>query len=427
MRGGVSQLAILAVMALVVSTSCAPAAPVAPAAAGQPAAAAAPTTSPAAASAASSGSTTSPGVTADTISFGGIGTMTGPASFVGLGGRDGFQLALDEINATPINGRKIQISWEDDAGAPATALAAAKKLIEQQNLFAIFGSQGSNSAVALIDYADTNKVPFYNTSAGADTLVTPVHKYIFTGASMPISSISKGIVGLALDFKKAKSPAMLSPTDVTGKAFAQWETKWLNDRGVTVVAAEENAPGDVDYTAQLTKIKAANPDLVILNGVIPDVAVILKQAQELGLTMPMIGSTSSSGDAMLAAAGPAANGFQSGWLVPYYATDTSPANQAFIAKYKAKYPNAPVGRPNYLDYFGYADAFVIAEGLKRAGGNPTRESFVNALETISDFKGTDVASPRTFTPTNHAGNTLLSFIEARDGKYVRVEYQASTQ
>lgn len=368
---------------------------------------------------------TAPGVSKDTIVIGGIGPLTGPASWVGLGGRDGFILALDEINATGIGGRRIKVVWEDDGGTPSGALAAVKRLVEREKVFAIFGSQTSNGAVAIIDYVMENKVPYFNTTAGSDKLIDPVKKYIFTGASMPISQISKGVVGLALDFHKAKRPAMLSPTDEQGKSFAQWQKKWFEDRGVKVLVNAEHAASDTDFTSQLVQIKAANPDVLVLASAIPAASIILRQARELGLTMQIIGGTSSTGDALPKAAGAAANGYQSAWLAAYHPSDPAPPNQAFLNKYRAKYAAAASGRPNYPDYFGYADAFVVAEALRRAGADLTRDRFVQAVEGIKNFRGTDVSTIRTFAPDSHTGNVVLSFVQVNDGKYQGLNFQAA--
>src|SRR5579862_7745304 len=80
-----------------------------------------------------------PGITADTITLGAFGPITGPAAYIGLGGRDGANLAIKEINAAGgINGRKLALVFEDDGHSPAKALAAVKKLIDQDQVFAIF-------------------------------------------------------------------------------------------------------------------------------------------------------------------------------------------------------------------------------------------------------------------------------------------------
>ena len=98
-----------------------------------------------------------PGVTQDTITIGAFGPITGPAAYIGLGGRDGANLAIKEINAAGgINGRKLTMIFEDDGHSPTKALAAVKKLVEQDQVFAIFCVAGSNGTVGSIDFVREN-------------------------------------------------------------------------------------------------------------------------------------------------------------------------------------------------------------------------------------------------------------------------------
>src|SRR5581483_10645726 len=93
------------------------------------------------------------GVTADSITIGAIGPITGPAAYIGLAGRDGANLAIKEINAAGgINGRKLIMLFEDDGHSPAKALAAVKKLIDQDHVFMIFCVAGSNGTLGTIDF-----------------------------------------------------------------------------------------------------------------------------------------------------------------------------------------------------------------------------------------------------------------------------------
>src|SRR5579871_3266899 len=98
-----------------------------------------------------------PGVTADTITLGAFGPITGPAAYIGLGGRDGANLAIKEINAAGgINGRKLALVFEDDGHSPTKALAAVKKLIDQDHVFMIFCVAGSNGTLGTIDFVREN-------------------------------------------------------------------------------------------------------------------------------------------------------------------------------------------------------------------------------------------------------------------------------
>ncbi len=97
------------------------------------------------------------GVTPDTITIGAHGPITGPAAYIGLAGRDGMLLAIKEINAAGgVNGRKIVAVFEDDGHSPTKALAAVKKLVEQDKVFAVMSVGGSNATVGAVDYMKEN-------------------------------------------------------------------------------------------------------------------------------------------------------------------------------------------------------------------------------------------------------------------------------
>src|SRR6202022_2970493 len=108
------------------------------------------------------------GVTPDTIAIGAHGPITGPAAYIGLAGRDGMLLAIKEINAAGgVNGRKIVAGFEADGPSPTKALAAVKKLVEQDKVFAVMSVGGSNATVGAVDYMKEKGVPYYVSIASA--------------------------------------------------------------------------------------------------------------------------------------------------------------------------------------------------------------------------------------------------------------------
>ena len=124
------------------------------------------------------------GVTADTITIGAYGPITGPAAYIGLAGRDGMLLAIKEINAAGgINGRKINVVFEDDTHSPTRALAAVKKLVEQDKVFAIMSVAGSNATVGTIDYVREKGVVMYVSIASAPPVTWPHARNMFRGGT----------------------------------------------------------------------------------------------------------------------------------------------------------------------------------------------------------------------------------------------------
>src|SRR5438046_8376404 len=124
------------------------------------------------------------GITSDTVTVGAHGPTPGPAAYIGLGGRDGMMLAVKEINAAGgVNGRKIVVVFEDDGHSPTKALAAVKKLVEQDKVFAVFGVGGSNATVGAVDYMKEKGVPYYVSIASAPPVTWPHAKNLFRGGT----------------------------------------------------------------------------------------------------------------------------------------------------------------------------------------------------------------------------------------------------
>src|SRR5688572_22746415 len=124
------------------------------------------------------------GVTADTVTIGAFGPITGPAAYIGLAGRDGMNLAIKEINAGGgIHGRKIVAVFEDDAHSPTRALAAVKKLVEQDKVFAIVSVGGSNATVGAVDYVKEKGPVMYVSIASAPPVTWPFAKNLFRGGT----------------------------------------------------------------------------------------------------------------------------------------------------------------------------------------------------------------------------------------------------
>src|ERR1700753_1085230 len=124
------------------------------------------------------------GITTDSITIGAFGPITGPAAYIGLAGRDGATLAIKEINAAGgINGRKLAMIFEDDGHSPTKALAAAKKLIDQDHVFMIFCVAGSNGTLGTIDFVRENGRVMYVSFASAPGGTWPFARNMFRGGT----------------------------------------------------------------------------------------------------------------------------------------------------------------------------------------------------------------------------------------------------
>lgn len=364
------------------------------------------------------------GVTSDTITIGAYGPLTGPAAYVGLGGRDGLSLAVKEINdGGGIHGRKIKVVFEDDGFSPTKALASVKKLVELDKVFLVFGVSGSNPTVGTLDYLKERKVPTYVSFASAPQVTRPFYRHIFRGGTTEAARYGELYAEFLVEFLQAKRIAMLTGADEfpknEGDATERHLQEWYKAKPVLRV---EFKTGDKDFTPQLLRIKEANPDVILSFGLVTEAAIILRQARELGLRQPFFGSGAMVDNALIASARFAAEGFMGGWLTPLFLDSAHPDMVKFRTDWGKLYPGAPAGRPNLFDVLSYADMHVVAEGLRRAGKGLTGDSLIKALESLRDYRVNEIATPRTFTDWHHIGNLRMNMMIVANQHWVPLRW-----
>ncbi|MBV9783674.1 MAG: ABC transporter substrate-binding protein [Acidisphaera sp.] len=369
------------------------------------------------------------GVTDDTILIGAYGPITGPAAFIGLGGRDGMNLAVKEINAAGgVNGRKLKVIFEDDAFSPARALAAVKKLVDQDQVFMVFSVAGSNSTVGTIDFIKQRQLVMYVSIASAPQVTKPFNRYLFRGGTNETARYGEVYSEFLTQFLQADKIAILSGRDEYAKNEADALTRLLKSwYDVTPVTRQEFNVGDKDFTPQLLAIKNADPQVLEISANPPEAAIILRQARELGLTAAIFGGGTVLDRAIPANAKFAAEGVTSMLNVPYFFGSKEPDMVKWEAAWRAAYPDMPPGRPNNFDLLGYTDMYAVAEAMKRAGHDLDTDKFIAALESLDRYQVSSIASPRTFTAKYHIGNFLLAPMVVLNGRWVPLRWTPSHQ
>jgi branched-chain amino acid transport system substrate-binding protein len=365
------------------------------------------------------------GVTDDTVTIGAFGPITGPAAYIGLGARDGSNLAVKEINAAGgVNGRKLRVLFEDDAHSPSRALAAVKKLVDQDKVFMIVSLAGSNSTVGAIDFVKQRQIPMYVSIASAPPVTQPFNKYFFRGGTTEAARYGEVYSEFLAQGLNAKQIGIISSYDEYSKneadAVARHLKAWFNLEPVKRV---EFNIADKDFTSQLLELKQSNADVIFISSHPAAGAIILRQARELGLTQPFFGGATMTDNAVPANARSAAEGFTAAWLLPLYMGSRHPDMVKFETAWRKEYPNMPTGRPNVFDLLGYGDTYVVAEGLKRAGRDLTVDKLITAFETLRSYRVSMVATPRTFTSEHHIGNLTLHVMQVKNGEWVPVDWE----
>ena len=369
------------------------------------------------------------GVTKDSVLIGAYGPITGPAAYIGLGGRDGLEIAVQEINDDGgIHGRKVKIAFEDDGFSPTKALAAVKKLAEQDKVFLVLGVSGSNPTVATLEYLKQAKVPQYVSFASAPQVTRPFSRYTFRGATVEAARFGELYSEFLTQFLQGKKFAILSGSDEfpknEGDATERLLQSWYNIKPLLRV---EFKVGDKDFTPQLLKIKEANPEVILTFGHTTEATIIVRQARELGLRQPFFGSGAMVDNALIANAGMAAEGFMGGWLTPLFLDSAHPDMLKFQQAFAKRHPDAPKGRPNVFDLMAYGDMHVVAEGMRRAGPELTREKLIDALETLDNYRFNELAQLRTFTKWHHIGNLRMQMMVVLNQRWVPLRWDPARE
>ncbi len=365
------------------------------------------------------------GVTKDEILIGGVGPITGPAAYIGLGGRDGLAMAIKEINAAGgVNGRKFKMIFEDDGHSPTKALGAVKKLIDQDKVFMIFGAGGSNATVGTIDYVKEQQRVMYVSFASAPAVTFPFNSYLFRGATTEVPRYGELYSEFIADGLKAKKVAIMNGREEYPKNEGNALATTLKDvYKADIVSRVEFNIGDKDFTPQLLEVKKSGAQVVAFFGNPAEAAIAMRQARELGIDQKFFVGATMVDKAFTAAAKENAEGATGFSLIPFLPGTKNAELQAWEAKWKKEYPNLPVGRPNVFDVMAYTDMYVIAEAMKKAGADLTTKSLISGLEQIKDFSQSVLASPITFTNKHHIGNLTLTVMEVKDGQWVPIGWK----
>jgi branched-chain amino acid transport system substrate-binding protein len=314
------------------------------------------------------------------ILIGEYGSLTGGIATFGISTRDGSQMALDEINAAGgVLGKKIKLLVEDDQSKPEEASTVVTKLINQNHVVAMLGHVASSHSLAAGPICQANKVPMISPSS-TNPRVTQVGNFIFRVCF--IDPFQGAVMAkFAADTLKVKKVAQLvdvrSDYSIGLQTFFRQKFKAL---GGEIVAEQSYSQGDSDFRAQLTQIKAVNPEAIYVPGYYTEVGTIARQARELGITVPLLGGDGWDSPKLGEIGGEALDGC---YLSNHYSTDDpSPKVQKFINDYKARYKQVP----DALAALAYDAAKILVDAIKRAGSTDG-EKVRDAIAATKDFPG----------------------------------------
>ena len=271
-------------------------------------------------------------------------SLTGAISSYGIAGQNGLQMAIDDINAkTGVNSYKIELDAADDAAKPATGSENAKRLMVEDKVVALFGSVSSGVCLAENPLVKQYKVPFITFTCNDFNLTTtkfqPYIASVVPNTYMEGRAIANYV---AAQSTKYKSIYMIAPDYSFGHTEAnafKARLKELNP-GATIIGEDYPKLGATDYTSYITKILAAQPDLVYSNIYSGDLVTFVKQAAAYDFFNKVQFATLTSTNDLQTLGKDYPTNLLGYARAPFYAIDTA-ANKDFVKRYKAKYGSEP--------------------------------------------------------------------------------------
>jgi branched-chain amino acid transport system substrate-binding protein len=343
--------------------------------------------------------------------IGGVLDMTGRQSNLGIGGKRGMEIAVNTINAAGgVNGRQLKVIYYDTESEPAKAVIHTKRLIEVDKAALLGGYSSSGAAMAVLQTVESAKVPMI-AATPIDKLWIPTKKWVFNvvprqrEASIPVlleNLLQRGAKKIAyLYIDTAYGQA--------GKEVFDWAVKELK---ITPAVVEKYAPGSTDMSPQITHLKAAGVDGLLITGNVPDTVIVIKNARDQGFTHPIVSDYAVVGPEFIDLGGKYVEGIVSTSLKTLIAPDL-PANDIQKKVAMDLYTKYTKLHGAFSLYAGHPwdQVYLTAEALKKvdpkldpANANDLikiREHLRDNLEKIKGFVGQNGVF--NYSPENHNG------------------------
>ncbi|MEH7548107.1 ABC transporter substrate-binding protein [Neobacillus vireti] len=331
-----------------------------------------------------------------TIKIGANLELSGGVASYGQSAKEGIELAIEEINKKGIDGKKLELVTVDNKSDAAEATSGALKLATQDKVVAMIGAATSTNTLAQVQIAQDNKIPLITPTATNATITFKdgkLNDYVFRTCFI---DPFQGTVAanFATNDLKAKSAAVLidSSSDYS-KGLAASFKKAFKANGGKIVAEEAYVAKDTDFHATLTRIKAANPDYVFLPGFYEEVGLVVKQAREIGLTVPFMGGDGWDSPKLVDIAGAAS--LENTYITNHYSSgDSDKKVQDFVSAFKAKYDGKS---PDAFGALGYDTVYFLADAIKRAGSSDPKK----IQKALAETDGLELVSGKVKLDKNH--------------------------
>src|SRR2546425_1044413 len=344
--------------------------------------------------------------------------LSGPAATYGVSSSNAVKMRFDEANATGgIHGRKIRLIVEDTQYQVPRAVQAGTKLINRDRIFAMVAPLGTPMNNALFKDQFEAGVPNLFPLSAARSMYEPFHRLKFYGAASYVDQVRAGINYFVTKKGKKALCAMYQDTDF-GKEVLDGVQLQAEKLRIKIAETTTHKPTDQDFTAQITKLKAAGCDLVVLGTIVRDSIVPYATARKIGWTdVDFLGSAATYDLVVAAAQGGVTEGLYAMGLTDMPYRDTlSPTAQAWFDKYKDRFK----AEPNIGAVYGHVAADLTVVALEKTGPTLTLDSFVQAMESVKGYRDIFNGPEVSFGPDKHQGASSSFLAVVKGGRWVRL-------
>ncbi|MCL5010795.1 MAG: ABC transporter substrate-binding protein [Patescibacteria group bacterium] len=335
-----------------------------------------------------------------------MGPLTGDAAIYGASPKKGAELAISEINANGgINGKKLELVAEDSKCDAKEAVNAINKLANIDKVKFIIGGMCSSETLAAAPIAESNKVVMVS-PVSTNYKVSQAGDYIFrTVASDALQGKKAAELAYQMGFRK--TAILYISTNDYGPGLEMVFKAEFAKLGGQVVISESHAAGDADFRTQLTKMKSANPDVLYLPSQMPENALVVKQAKELGIACQIIGTETIQDEKFIEAVGEAANGI----IFTSFTQYKGATAYAFSAKFKQMFGEE---KAIYSDY-AYDAVYALSKAMATCK-NPQDSECVKAELYKTDFVG--ATGPVAFDENGDVEGKDFAVFKIENNKFV---------
>lgn len=342
----------------------------------------------------------------------------GGAAEHGLSGRFGVEAAVEDINkAGGLLGRKVVLVNRDDQGQPPKSIQNMNELIDSEKVVAVIGPVNTGNALAWLHLPQQKKVPVISHVATGTDITKRYEKepknYIFRVSMVDRDQIAL-LAAYAVKASKTKKIALIGDSTGYGQGGVKDAGEILKLHGITPVANEKFQPKDTDMTSQLSKIKGAGADVLIVYALADANAHLVKSMEKMNFFPVTIGSWANLATPFVNIAG---KKLAENLIFAASVTETSNERaKALNARILAKEKSLPIF---VTAAQGYDSMILLAEAIKKAGSTDG-EKVRDALESTGSVTGIIKTYTKPFSKTNHEGLGVADFRLAKwkDGKVV---------